>query len=130
MNKEIIKVNPGDKDWTNHRFILWTTAWNPTYYMIWADHLEDAIDELIDWCADNAPGLIVDDQIQEEFNRLKSDGDQMLLPFRSDEELWEEAAADTTCGGNCGNFISSEDWGIESEDPTRQDILQLEGRAA
>lgn len=43
----------------------------------------------------------------------------------SEEDAQEEAEADTTCGGNCGNRILSYEWGIVCEDPDRATLLNI-----
>ncbi len=65
---EIIEVNPGDRDWTCHVYVLYFGAYGWTQLRVWANHLEDALDECIDWIVDNAPGLLADDQVAEEYN--------------------------------------------------------------
>ncbi len=34
----------------------------------------------------------------------------------SEDDAQDESHADTTCGGNCGHYILSYEWGIVSED--------------
>ena len=114
----IVIVNSSDKSFTSSRFILWFGAVGTTRLMIWADHLSDAFDHAIDWIVDNAPGLLCDDEITEEFNRLKTEG-------KTDDEAWEESQVDTSSGGNCGNHVHSWEWGIVVENPTRIQVLEL-----
>lgn len=118
---EVVPVNPNDKNWTRHRFILWFGAYGSTRLMVWANHLEDALDEAIDWLVENAPGHIVDDQVNEAYNAALAEG-------KSEEEAIEEAEADTTTGGNAGNHILSYEWGIVAEDPSRADVLEIQRR--
>ncbi len=121
----IIAVNGSDRDWTHHRYILCFGAYGWTRLMVWANSLDDALDEAVDWLADNAPGLLCDDEVNEEFKRLKEEDGQQLLPFKTDEQLWEEVTIDTTCAGNCGHYLNSAEWGIVVEDPTREQVLEL-----
>lgn len=114
-------VNPSDKTWTKHRFIFWFGAYGWTRLMVWANSLDDALDEAVDWIADNAPGLLADDAVTEEYNRCIGEG-------MSEEEAQEEATVDTTCAGNCGHYLNSWEWGILAEDPTRAEVLELLGR--
>lgn len=119
--REIIPVNATDADWTRHRYILWFGAYGTTRLMVWANSLDDALDGAIDWLVDNAPGHIVDDQVNEAYEEAIGAG-------KSEDEAREEAESDTTIGGNAGNHILSHEWGIVKEDPSRADLLELEGR--
>lgn len=117
----IIPINANDRSWTHHRYILWFGAYGTTRLMVWANSLDDALNECIDWIVDNAPGLLCDEQVEEEYKAALAEG-------LSEEEAMERAELDTTCGGNCGNHILSYEWGIVAEDPTRAEILALQGR--
>jgi len=114
-------VNPNDSDWTKHRYILWFGACGATYLMVWANSLDDALDEAIDWCVEHAPGLLCDDQVNEAYNAALEEG-------KSEEEAMEIAEMDVTTGGNYGNHVLSWEWGIAVENPTRQQILELQER--
>jgi hypothetical protein len=128
--EKIIAVNSSDQDWTDHRYILGFGAYGWTRLMVWANSLQDALDESIDWIADHAPGLLCDDQVHEEFRRLRGqepdENGQLSLPFLSEEEAMQEAEQDTTCGGNYGHYILSHEWCVIAEDPTREEILSLQ----
>lgn len=117
----ITPINPNDKSWTRHRYVLWFGAYGTIHLLVWANSLEDALDECIDWIADNAPGLLMDEAVNEAFQEARAKG-------MSEEEAWDESQTDMTCGGNAGNFIASWEWGIDAEDPTREDILRMQGR--
>lgn len=116
-----------DMDWTR-----WVLRMGENRLVIYAESLEDALDEAIDWAVANAPGLIVDDEVREEYARLlkerlaeKGFPDESLL---SDQEKWdleEEAADDTTQGGNASNRISSDSWYILAEGATVEQLIEL-----
>ena len=108
-------VNPCDKSWTDSRFILHFGAYGETRLMVYADHLQDALDESIDWIAENAPGLLCDDEVNEAYQEAIDEG-------KTEDEAWEIAEQDTTCGGNCGNRILSWEWGILAENPSKEQI--------
>ena len=121
---KIIPVNSSNKDYTNHRFVLWFGGpYSATNLLVWADHLQDALDEAVDWIVDHKPGLLADEEVADEYKRLKAEG-------KSDEEAMEEAEVDTTTAGNAGNYLHSWEWGIVSEDPTREELLEIERRPA
>jgi hypothetical protein len=80
--------------------------------------LEDALDECVDWIADNAPGLLADEAVNKEYARLVAEG----MP---EDRAHEEATADTTCAGNYGNYLNSWEWCIVVEDPTRARVIEV-----
>jgi hypothetical protein len=111
-------VNSSDRDWTRQRFVLWFGVCGSTHLLVWANHLEDALDEAIDWLADNAPGLLCDEQVQEAYDRAISEG-------KSEEDAYTESTVDVTTGGNFCNHIMSWEWGITLENPTRAQLKEL-----
>ncbi len=113
-------VNPVERAWTKSRFILWFGACGPTYLLVYANSLDDALDECVDWLVDHAPGQLADEQVHDEYNRLIAEG-------KSEEEAMEGAAVDTTCAGNCGNYLNSWEWGIAAENPTRAQLVEFIG---
>ncbi len=115
----LVSVNPTHSHWTRHRYILAFGAYGHTQLLVWANSLDDALDEAIDWIVDNAPGLLADEQVSEEYNAAKARG-------MSDNDAHEYATNDTICGGNCGNYILSWEWAIVSEDPDRATIKSLQ----
>jgi hypothetical protein len=115
---KIIPVNGSDRNWTKHRYILAFGAYGWTRLMVWANSLEDALDEAIDWIAENAPGLLCDDQVAEAYREAITEG-------KSEDEAHEIATEDTTCGGNAGHYILSWEWCIVAEDPSRAEVLSL-----
>lgn len=119
----MILVNPTDSHWTRHRFILAFGAYGDTVLMAWANSLEDALDECVDWIAANAPELLADDQVREEYERLLTEE-----PDLTDDCRWERACEDTMCAGNSGHYLLSWEWGIVAEDPDRATVLRLQGR--
>jgi hypothetical protein len=119
--RSLVIVNPHDRDWTKHRYILWFGACGPTYLMVWANSLDDALDECIDHCEEHAPGLLCEEEVQEAYRDAIARG-------LSEDEAYERAEVDTTSGGNAGLHVRSDDWGIHSENPSRATILALLGR--
>jgi len=115
FGRDVIIVNPPDRSWTRHRYVLWFGAYGETRLMVWANSLDDALDEAVDWIVDHAPGLLADESVREEYNRLIAEG-------KSEDEAQEEAEVDTTTAGNCGNYLNSCEWGITLEDPTRKEL--------
>lgn len=111
-------VNSADRDMWKHSYVLWFGAYGHTVLLAYANSLDVALDECIDWLVDNAPGHIVDDQVNEEYKRLVAEG-------MDDEKAQEQAEVDTTTGGNAGNHINSSEWGILAEDPDRDQLYEI-----
>lgn len=115
FSRRLHVVNPSDAPWTRHRYILWFDCHAPIYLMVWANYLENALEECNDWIEHNAPGLYCDDIVREEYARAIADG-------KSTDEAIEYAEMDTTSLDG-GHYLRSDDWGLHSEDPTRERIL-------
>lgn len=117
MSKLTIINRPSFK--SQNRYILAFGSYGHTVLMAFADNLEDAVDECIDWCAENAPGLLCTDYVNEEFKRLLDEG-------KGDDMAWEEACIDTICGGNAGDYVHSLELNLVAENPSRQTIKSFE----
>jgi hypothetical protein len=113
-------ANFDDRHWVRdrNRYILQFGAYGSVRLMVFANHLEEALDIAIDWLAENAPGLIANDQRDEAFAEAISEG-------KTEEEAWIYAEEDLTIGGNCGDCIISHEWAIVAENPTREQINSL-----
>lgn len=96
----------------SRRYVLWFGAYGATRLMVYAGHLEDALDQCVDWIAVNAPGLLANDEIQEEYARLVASG-------MNPEEAEEEASQDATIAGSHGDHLHSWEWGIVSAEVDR-----------
>jgi len=120
--RAVTLVNPIARAFVdNKRYVLWFGAYGETRLMVWARSLESALDECVDWIADNAPGLLADDGVHEQYKRLVAEG-------VDEEKAQEEATVDTTCAGNNGHYLNSWEWGIVAENPTRAQVLEILGR--
>jgi hypothetical protein len=126
---EIRLVNPSQRDgWMRtYCYVFAFGAYGWTRLMVWGDSLDSALDEAIDWLVENEPGHIVDEQVNEEYERLCEEYGPLLLTDEVRQQLQEEAEQDTTCGGNCGNRILSHEWSILAEDPTAEDLRAILG---
>jgi len=120
-------INPGDREWTKHRYILWFGAYASTHCLVWADSLDDALDECVDWLAKNAPGLLADEEVQAEYKRVCEEAiAEGLDEDEADDKAREESQIDTTQAGNYGHYLHSWEWGITAENPTRKEIKELQ----
>ena len=117
----ITPVNPEDESWTKSRFVLQFGPYGDTLLMAWADHLQDALDESIDWIVEHEPGLLCDGAVADAYCDAIAEG-------HSRDEAYEMSLVDVTVGGNCGNCIMSHEWMILAENPTRAQILNIQGR--
>lgn len=120
--RKIVPVNSSDKDWKKHRFILAFGAYGDTLLMVWANSLDDALDEAVDWIADHAPGLLADDAVKEAYEEAIREG-------KSEEAAQEAAEMDTVTAGNNGHYLHSWEWNIVAEDPTREQVLEIQRRS-
>lgn len=110
-----------------HTFVL---TFQGDYLVIYAGSLDNAIDEMIDWVAENHPDELVDDQVNEAFrtaleaNEIDPDSD---LDWDDDDvqAAQQEAEADTTQGGNNAHYINSDDWSIVSDGASHSDLVEI-----
>lgn len=131
---KIAIVNPTAESWTDHRFVL---HFAHHYLMVWANSLEAACEEAVDWLADYAPSVFCDDYVFEEFARLMKESDKELGPLflrveseddrqAREQKAQEEAETDVTCWGHNGiHFMNSAEWGIVFENPSRDELLRF-----
>lgn len=110
-------VNPGDKDWTRGRWVIRIGAYGETNLLVWANSLDTALDEAIDWLVDHEPGYLADEQAAEAYREALAEG-------MSEDQAMDEAHTDLTCGGNCGNYIRSDEWHY-IEEPDRATLIRL-----
>ena len=118
--RKITIVNPNDRDWTRGRYVLWFGACGPTALMAYANSLDDALDECVDWIAEHAPGLLANDAVDAAYSEAVAAG-------KSEEEAIEEAETDITRAGNAGDCLLSWEWGIALENPTRAQLVAYLG---
>lgn len=118
---DVTLVNPDARDWTQHRYVLALGAYGWTKVIVWANSLEDALDETVDWAREHAPGLLANDERDDAYREAIASG-------LSEHEAWEESLVDLTIAGNYGDAIRSDEWHIVSEDPSREEMLEILGR--
>ena len=111
-------VNSGDRDWTKHRFILCFGAYGWARCMVWANSLDGALDEAVDWIADHMPGLLADGEVQEAYDLAIAEG-------CGEDVAQERAEMDMVRAGNEGHYLPSWEWGLVAEDPTHAEVVAL-----
>ena len=94
-----------------HLVHITSGAFTVMNFLVWG-HAEQCIDQVVDYLAEHAPGLLDNDIVEEEIDRLMSEG-------LTDSSAYEEATTDMICNG--GDYISSETVHF-TWDPTREDI--------
>lgn len=138
FTREIVLVNPqsGTHRYPETRWVLWFGAIGSTCLMVWADSLDDALEEAAGWLADHAPGHIMARWGEEHTALVKEACEEAGLawpmPEGADEEeyyrAFEEAEADLTYTES--GYLTSYEWGILAEDPTRAELIELIGGAS
>jgi hypothetical protein len=123
--RKIEIANPSGKDY-GKPWVLAFGAYGDTYVLAYADSLEDALDECVDWIESNAPGLLADESVHEEYRRILAErvaagadpNDERVI-----ESVQTEAEIDTTVAGNAGHYLHSWEWAIAMEDPSKEDLI-------
>lgn len=117
-----------NRSYHEHWFVFAFGHGSSHLVLAFGDHFEDAFDEAGDWLEDNAPGLLANESIQEEYKRLeKAKLDEVGRDLYEDEieKLQEEAEVDTTPIGGHGSYVNSDEWTIVAEDPTYEQLLEI-----
>jgi len=129
MSSRVIHVvNPVERSWTRHRYVLWFGACGPTLLMVWANSLDDAIEECGAWLAEHAPGHIVSEGQHTALCREACEDAELAWPPPHDwcdepeyTKAIESAEADLTYTE--AGWLVSYEWGIWFEDPTRAQLM-------
>lgn len=129
----IVIVNPDQRDWARHRYVLWFGAYASTRLMIWANSLESAIEDAAEWLAEHAPGHLMAPNSPEYIDLLRDackdhgiewDPDRFYGGIDSEiEAVIQDAEADLTYTES--GYLTSYEWGICLEDPTREDLASF-----
>ncbi len=106
--RKLTIVNPTDRGQGRCRSQGWILqfGWDPTEVLVYADHLEEALEIAVDWLVDNAPGRLSTDYVNEEYKRLIAEG-------KSVEEAQQEAEMDMTYV-DPGQWLDYNRWGGEA----------------
>ncbi len=127
MQAPLVVVNPSERDYTDHRFVLSFGAVGTTHLLVWG-HLDDALETAAEWLAEHAPGHIMahdSDELQELFNEAmgelypESESIDDLDPEQV-ERCQEQATADLTYTE--AGYLTSYEWFITLENPTRSEL--------
>ena len=103
----------------------------PRRILVGASSVEDALDAAVDWLAANEPGLLATDEVDEEFDRLRSEKERELgrkLDNSRDRKILDkiaEKARVDTYEASDGNSIMSDSWTILAESPTDDELRDI-----
>lgn len=112
-------ANPSERAFQRNSFLFWFGAYGSTYVLAYGAHLEDALESAVDWIVDNEPGHLMDDEVQEAYERAIAEG-------KDEEEAIEEAEMDMTGFGHSGmHYLASWEWGIVVESPTKSQLIEI-----
>lgn len=134
FGRKVYLVNPENRDFADQRFVLWFGAHCASYLMVWSDSLESAIEDAAEYLAEHMPGHIMTHDSDEYLDLLKEACEGLGLEYPIPEwaaRVWdtpyeravEEAESDLTPTES--GFLTSYEWGIASENPTRADLESL-----
>ena len=108
-------ANSGDVDSWDGLWLFQFGAYGSTNVYVWADGLESAFEEAVEWLDDNAPGLLTtvgDEDYRNAAEELGKEWD----PSDPDEEVMQAAEADMTMIGHTtlqnGNAVPSWEWHV------------------
>lgn len=125
MGSPIRVVNPSDRDWTRHRYVLWFGACGPTRLMVWANGLDSALELAGEWLAEHAPGHIMAHDSEELRALVRASAEDLGLDLSrsvdAEYRAHDHATADLTYTE--AGYLTSWEWGIDLEDPTRATLL-------
>lgn len=123
--RKINVANPNDRSmlrgrwgygWQSYLFAF--GAYGDTLVLAYGCGLDSAFDEAVDWIAENAPGLLMNDAVNEAYHEAIKSG-------MSENDAREEAEMDMTCGGNAGDYIASWEWAIVAENPSKANLIAI-----
>lgn len=121
-------VNPSNRSWTSHRYVLSFGAVGTTHLMAYANSLEDALEECAEWLAKHAPGHIMPMYGEEHMALIHEQAEEHGLTPEALQELdddqrydvEQDAVADMTYTE--AGYLTSYEWFITLEDPSRAEI--------
>lgn len=141
MSAPLTIINPNDRNWTRHRFVLWFGWFGtcvPTHLMVYANGLDDALEECADWLAANEPGHLMPLYGDEHMALIAEVATEHGLTLAQLDEVDEqqrfdlEQDATADCTYTEQGYLTSYEWGISLENPTRAEvkafIAELESR--
>jgi len=127
----VVLVNPGERDWKLHRYVLAFGACAPTYLMVWARGLQDGLEVAAEWLAEHAPGHVMAEYGEEHLALIREAAEGVGVEFEDISDLddarrWEvQDAAEADLTRTESGFLTSYEWSIVAEDPSREELVGL-----
>jgi hypothetical protein len=112
-------LNRHDEDSTDHAYLIALGHYGHVF-LVHADDLGDALDHIVDWAEEHAPGLLADEQYDSEFKYAIEHG-------KSEAEADELAQRDLFTAGNAGHYLKNDEIAHLATDPTPQQLLEVAG---
>ena len=131
-SRQVVLVNPSDREWSIHNFVLWFGSCGTTYLRVWSSGIEGALEAAAEWLTENDPGHLTkhnSEELQELLaEEYKDRGINPDDPISEEEfqSIFDAATVDLTYTE--AGWITSYEWGICLEDPTRQQFLEFVGK--
>lgn len=138
MQAPLVVVNPSDRDYQSHRFVLSFGAYGTTHLLVWGN-LDDALETAAEWLCEHAPGNVMlkghgkdkrdpylDELMAETCTELGLEwpvpddidgGSDAMQPYWDAEQ---QAYADLTECESC--YLISYEWCITLADPSRDEL--------
>lgn len=111
-SRAIHVVNADGKRFGDPRFLLWFGAYGPTFVLVYARHLEAALEDAAEFLADSGRHWLVMPH-----DKVKSTDDlgcDCADPFECDAHTYTESG-----------WIGSDEWGIVAERPSNRLLVEL-----
>lgn len=118
MSSPLTIINPNDRNWTRHRFVLSFGAHAPTHLMVYANSLDDALEECGEWLLEHEPGHFHDP----DYSGVATEKacTQCIPNEVFCDDCQQVAVTDMTYTES--GWLLSWEWSITLEDPSRAEI--------
>lgn len=126
----------GTKGWARHSYVLWFGSHAATNILVYADSLEDALEDAAQEIQERGwLGLFTEPDYEDALEDLIRDGEIPagttmediktcgLIDDQYSEKVLRAAETDLTYTES--GWIASWEWGIVAEDPTKEELLQI-----
>ena len=121
MSKKILVANPYERNFSRQSYLLWFGACAPTLVLAYADSLDDALEVSAECLA--SEGLVGFFTDSGEIHSLMLEASDELGVCADEAECHEAATRDLT--HTEAGYLTSHDWGIYLEDPTKADLVRI-----
>jgi len=133
FTRKVTMLNPTYKNYFRHSYVLWFGACAASYLHVYANSLDDALEECAAYLAEYAPGHIMKHGSEEHVALLKEACEEHGVEWDPDkfcgaieplaDMVITDAEADLTYTES--GFLTSYEWGISLENPTSTDLYKF-----